>query len=342
MTTMTKNERLGLLASVSYSLSETLHNFHQAHNWKRQSVFKIAGGLTGAAAAIHFGMLPTWELIAPHMEPWIHANQDINEINAKIRMTEIGSMFAVGAVGYGATSRLANYAGFALWDTTKFTVKTAFTLPFKILKAAGRGLSQQIEKHADDLVPIARDKMQKAMNVINVALDEFKDDEIMVMALGKLDVLSPKEYAKMCENHAHIVKGRETKTLNESEELMYVFQELSFGKVVSMVTPYQEPKVANENLSNDVKSRPSWDDLKGDVGALAIELMTKDLDREYSIDEIHNQKSKYFDVALRITEDKLGIKIPEISKKTFVNETIEAKTAEIEGLLFQYHQQPAV
>lgn len=167
---------------------------------------------------------------------------------------------AGGALG-GVASMTTRAAAYAVLSEAGHQVKNGAAFTYGFLKNSVKSLAQTFGLVKDKMEPEAAQEVQENIDFLNEALREFKDDAVMMVALESCKTLSAEEYKSIKSNYDHLFEGTTSK-LSTKEEAVFVFQELSEGKVAQIIKDgkkvIEQPKII-EKMESDPAFRAALD-----------------------------------------------------------------------------------
>lgn len=262
---MTENNKENLTSrtsKVAYSIASMIHTFKNEHSWKEKSFVGLAGQVGGATAALYYGFMPALEQVGEFTRPYISelADADMQKLATYAAVAATGAV--VGIVGARIGEKLGKFTGYAAYDVTRFTVGTSCSFTFGMLKKGYNGLKSLFTQNRDKMTPEAAAEMDKHINVLDEALQHFKDDELMVTSLASIEHLTASEFKDLKNNYQHLIEARETKAVKDGGDLAYVFKEMSLGKVGQIFNASgMKPKVVNEAVQDVINNLPTLNEL---------------------------------------------------------------------------------
>ena len=172
-------------------------------------------------------------------------------------MSQLIGIPIAAIVAGSLTSTLARSVAYSAFTELGHQANNAMAFTFGTLKKGFQGFVSLFKSEKDKMDPALANEIENDINYLEKALDEFKDDYVMVAALGQLDVLTPQEYKAIRNNYDHIVEASESKLLDKNS-LTTVFREMSYGKVATIIAN-NEAIFTNEPLVGLLREKTTLD-----------------------------------------------------------------------------------
>ena len=257
---------------VAYALGSALRSFHNPINWKSNGVFGTTGKVAGAVGALYYGFMPTIqqavEIARPHLETY--------NVDAQLSTPIMAAVVGAGIAGAGAIAgKIAgNTVGYTAVGMTKLSVATTYACTWGLVKKGYNAFKKDFNDNRQFMKESAVQHIEEQIDMLDVALEMYKNDELMVASLNAVKSLTPQEFKDIQHNYRHLLEVRETSTLTNSTDVAIVFKEMSLGKVGQIFdVAGMKAVVTNETVQASIEEIPSLNEM--------VEMTLKQTSRNY-------------------------------------------------------------
>ena len=175
-----------------------------------------------------------------------------------------GGMIGGGYLGYKTVPKISPVMRglvYATMTEAGYQGKNAIAFSYGFLKESVKSLAQKFQLVKNKMEPAHAQEIQEDIDFLDKAMREFKDDDIMMVALKKFKSLSAEEYKSIKNNYEHLVEATMSKIKNE-KEISTVFKDFSHGKVLEIIVAgrvaFQQQKII-DMIENDPKYKAAKD-----------------------------------------------------------------------------------